>query len=82
MTDQKHTKEPATGKDLMRIMDDERTKGLAARAKLCLDALAGIADPEAFMRDVRAFMRNLEFNGEGDWVALGMDINEHLKGGE
>ena len=52
------------------------------RIVACVNAMQGIDDPEAFMRDVRAFMRNLEFNGEGDWVALGMDINEHLKGGE
>ena len=51
------------------------------RIDACVNALAGIADPEAFMRDVREYFRTKGFGPE--WVDKidAETINQHLKGG-
>ena len=61
MTDQKHTK-PQTYEDWKAywdlIREEDRLEALrqySERSQACVNALAGIADPEAFMRDVRSW---------------------------
>ena len=56
----------------------------ATRIVACVNALAGIDDPEAFMRDVRVM---LEFDEDSPnflekMQAVRENIEEHLKGGE
>lgn len=49
-----------------------KTNDIETRADICVKAMAGIPDPEAFMRTVRRFV-------DGD--AFAVEIEEHLKGG-
>ncbi len=97
MTDQKHTKEPKSFREMIASgapknsweCDFSHENGLYTNNCTgcwkdfmghkrrtycyhcaCVNALAGIADPEAFMRDVH---RRFSI----DWI-----LNKHLKGGE
>ncbi len=63
MTGQKHTKEKKERDALM------LANNVPLRVVACVNALAGIDDPEAFMRDVH---RRFSI----DWI-----LNKHLKGG-
>lgn len=55
----------------------DNEKADATRIVACVNALAGIDDPEAFMQDVRGF-----FSGERPDHTLLDGILEHLKGSE
>ena len=105
MTDQKHTKEPwvhhagfvkrkkhsidhlfgVVGSVTTLAEDHANSKRIVA----CVNALAGIDDPEAFMRDMKLWRKLQEHFKEGDpsfsSVAASLELDEaileHLKGG-
>lgn len=66
MSEQKHTPEPWGRRHNLLIDDDGGWFGdmcnndHAKRVQACVNALAGIDDPDAFMRDVRAELAKLE----------------------
>lgn len=78
MTDQKHTKEQLEADALV------LARNVPLRVVACVNALAGIDDPEAFMRDFKDLVENIESAYvDGQFVKSGLQDmkDEHLKGG-
>ena len=82
-SNQKHTPEFKANQRLLDTIDEiaehcaayEFVQKCPLRAYACVNALAGIDDPEAFMRDVRAFATKAHIAGNQ------IRVIEHLKGG-
>lgn len=53
----------------------------AARMAVCWNALAGIADPEAFMRDVLEYAELTTGDSHTRWKTRRNAVRKHLKGG-
>ena len=84
MADQKHTKEPWTHKYGPWLVYPK-----ANRIVACVNALAGVDDPVAFMRDVREWREALSAYQEDEshhhlpnLAKYDVIVSEHLKGGE
>ena len=79
-----HTKKPSWTEDHFRKLFDtgkdgeerlEAVRQWSERNRVCTQAMHGVEDPEAFMRDVK----HLLVSPTVSWVAR---VNQHLKGGE
>ena len=55
---------------------------LKDRAYACVNALAGIDDPEAFMRDVRMMIEAIDEGHINTGIMFAAAIDKHLKGGD
>ena len=89
MTDQKHTQEPwgyiktIKGRHVLvsdsgHVADFDNPED-AHRAYACVNAMQGVEDPAAFMRDVRACF-SPSTSEEASFVHTNA-VHEHLKGG-
>ena len=90
-----HTKEPCPQCGKIAFVDDKdgpakrfceecgyEDYDTPSRTSICVNALAGIDDPEAFMLDARELEQSFEKDPVFDIVRLASNVIQHLKGGE
>lgn len=89
MTDQNHTQELnmlVYGDGWFRLdakkLSAEEAVNEARRLLDCWNALEGIDDPAAFMRDVRLMIEAIDKGHTNTGVMFAMAVDKHLKGGE
>ena len=67
---------------LISIDGQENSLNDMKRIVACVNALAGVEDPEAFMRDVREFAALNVGDSNAKWTRIRNKVREHLKGGD
>lgn len=73
--------QPVEGDELIAHFGGENALPDAKRMEACWNALAGVEDPAAFMRDVREMSALNAGDSHSKWIRVRNKVREHLKGG-